>query len=45
MDTCWDRLMEFLLTTLDFMMDVVTLGEWSRMRGDVTPNITIRKMR
>jgi hypothetical protein len=39
-----DRLMEWVLTSLDFLMDIILMGEWSHKRGDVTPNIKIRRM-
>ena len=45
MGTWWDQLVEWALTAIDFVRDVASLGEWSRVRGDVTPNIKIRRMR
>ena len=40
-----DRLMEWILMSWDFLMDILMMGCWSRVRGDVTPNIKIRRMR
>ncbi len=34
-----DRLVELLLAAFDRLMDWLTLGAWTRVRGSVRPNI------
>lgn len=38
-----ERLTVFFLTLLDHIMDLLTLGRWSRVRGDEKVIIKIRK--
>lgn len=35
-----DRIMELLLAAYDRFMDRITRGRWTRVQGDVIPNIT-----
>lgn len=37
-----DRLAEIVLSLLDAVLDCVTFGAWSQLRGDVVPNIKIK---
>jgi hypothetical protein len=38
-----DRIMEWLLAAFDRHMDWITFGAWTRVRGQVIPNIKVRK--
>jgi len=34
-----DRIADLFLPLLDIVLDILTLGEWSWVRGSVVPNI------
>lgn len=38
-----DRFAEIILSLFDGVMDLITLGGWSRSRGDVIPNIKVKR--
>jgi len=38
-----DRLAEIVLSLFDGIMDLITLGKWSQVRGSKIPNIHIKK--
>jgi len=39
-----DLIIEFLLSVLDGVLDVVTFGAWSRWQGSRVPNIKVKKV-
>lgn len=40
-----DRFAELFLAAFDRFMDVITLGNWTRVRGSVVPQVKITKWR
>lgn len=38
-----DRLAEFFLALFDALMNLITLGLWSRIQGNRIPNLKIKK--
>jgi hypothetical protein len=38
-----DRFFEWLLAFVDRNLDRITSGSWTRVRGDVVPNIKIKE--
>ncbi len=38
-----DRFFEMFLATLDRILDGITFGAWTRLRGNVVPNVRVRK--
>jgi hypothetical protein len=38
-----DRFAEWFLAAFDRVMDVLTFGTWTRVRGDVVPNIKVKR--
>lgn len=37
-----DRITEIVLSALDAVLDIFTLGAWTRARGAVVPNIKVK---
>lgn len=38
-----DRFVEILLTAFDRLMDAVTFGLWTKVCGDVVPNVKVKQ--
>ena len=38
-----DRIIEIVLAAFDRLMDRITLGAWTRVRGQVIPNIKVKE--
>lgn len=38
-----DRLAELLLTALDGLIDLITLGVWSRWQGSTVPRLKVKE--